>query len=196
MSPYAKLGQSMDSQLFPYITATDQIYGIPALRRQPWLRVLPVGAYTDWSGVAERGAASGAMWPTTFKETGGTGENLRCRYDQDCPQGTSCRNGLCARTYCDSDMSSSSGICNNTPDFSPPYMAKLNLCQLDSDCGTGNCLNGPRFSPDPQSGQYFCGRPQEDDLYERYARISPMYGAMYGWRTLSDGPLYLQNKPS
>lgn len=191
---YGKLGDSLNAHLVPNPTATDQIYGIPGLRRQPWLRVLPVGAYTSWSGVAERGSAPG--YPTTFKETGGRGEDLRCRYDQDCPIGTACRDGLCKREYCTSNGDSSSGVCNNTPSFEVPYMSKLAYCDLDSDCGSGRCLNGPQFAPDPRTGRYFCGRPEGTDLYERYARISPMYGRKYGWRTLSDGPLYLQDRPS
>jgi len=193
---YAKLGEPMYANLYPYITATDQIYQIPALRRQPWLRVLPVSQYGSWSGVAERGSAAGASWPTTFKETGGVGENLRCRYAQDCPQGTSCKNGVCAREMCSSDAASSSGVCDNTPDFSPPYMSQMNTCQMDTDCGSGRCLNGPRYAPDPATGQFFCGRPRRTDLYSRYARISPMYTRGYGWGTLDGPPLYLQNRPS
>ena len=186
----------MDAQLYPYVTPTDRVYGIPALNKQPWLRVLPVGAYSGWSDVAEAGAAARPGFPTTFKETGGVGDDIRCRYDQDCPAGTWCKDGKCVREWCSSDGASSSGICNNTPDFQPPYTSSLQQCQFDSQCPTGNCLNGPRYAPDPENGMYYCGRKPVDSQYTRYSRISPMYGPMYGWRTLRDGPLYLQNRPS
>lgn len=196
--PYLTLGEPLDAYLYPYITPTEGVYDLPRYNRfgKARSRILPVGAYSQWSDVAERGAASAVRYPTTAKEVGGVGANVRCRYDQDCPAGTVCMDGKCVREWCTTDGGSSSGVCDNTPDFAPPYEARTSQCTFDADCGSGNCLNGPGYLPDPRTGKWLCGRPPVDSIYARYSRVNPMYGAIYGWRTLSDGPLYLQDRPS